>query len=164
MRTHGTYAPGDDDDEHVDYVDDLINDNNDNQDYDLRQEQLNKSSLLSSEKFLDGLLDMWTTQVQMTPITLLMIINVLLLMIVTIMIIFKVVRQQGALIVAAMLDFLTFSLCSPYSETTDGRQFDMLLEKVAGRGRSLFRLFQHPSLTIVKVEQCNDDCDDVMMM
>ena len=109
------------------------------QDYDLRQEQLNKSSLLSSEKFLDGLLDMWTTQVQMNLITLLllMITTVLLLMIVTIMIIAKVVRQQGALIVAAMLDFLTFSLCSPYSETTDGRQFDMLLEKVAGRGRSL---------------------------
>jgi DnaJ family protein C protein 13 len=25
-----------------------------------------------------------------------------------------------------------------------------VIEKVAGRGRSLFRLFQHPSLTIVK--------------
>ncbi|XP_023328115.1 dnaJ homolog subfamily C member 13 [Eurytemora carolleeae] len=93
------------------------------QDYDLRQEQLNKSSLLSSEKFLDGLLDMWTN---------------------------LVVRQQGALVVAGMLDFLTFSLCSPYSETTDGKQFDMLLEKVSERGRTLFRLFQHPSLTIVK--------------
>jgi DnaJ family protein C protein 13 len=33
------------------------------EDYDLRQEQLNKSSLLSSERFLDGLLDMWTTHV-----------------------------------------------------------------------------------------------------
>jgi len=93
------------------------------QDYDLRQEQMNKSSLLSSEKFLDGLLDMWTN---------------------------LVVRQQGALVVAGMLDFLTFSLCTPYSETTDGKQFDMLLEKVAERGRTLFRLFQHPSLTIVK--------------
>ena len=38
-----------------------------------------------------------------------------------------VVRQQGALVVSAMLDFLTFSLCSPYSETTDSKQFDMLL-------------------------------------
>ena len=46
-----------------------------------------------------------------------------------------VVRQQGALVVAGMLDFLTFSLCSPYSETTDGKQFDMLLEKVSQRGR-----------------------------
>ena len=26
----------------------------------------------------------------------------------------------------------------------------MLLDKVAGRGRTLFRLFQHPSMTIVK--------------
>ena len=73
------------------------------QDYDLRQEQLNKSSLLSSDKFLDGLLDMWTG---------------------------LVVRQQGALVVAGMLDFLTFALCSPYSETTEGKQFDTLLEKV----------------------------------
>ena len=92
------------------------------QDYDLRQEQLNKSSLLSSDKFLDGLFDMWTAHV---------------------------IRQQGALVVAGMLDFLTFALCAPYSETTGGRQFDTLLEKVAGRGRALFRLFQHPSLTIV---------------
>ena len=73
------------------------------QDYDLRQEQLNKSSLLSSEKFLDGLLDMWTA---------------------------LVVRNQGALVVAGMLDFLTFALCAPYSETTDGKQFDTLLAKV----------------------------------
>jgi hypothetical protein len=33
------------------------------EDYDLKQEQLNKSSLLSSDRFLDGLLDMWTTHV-----------------------------------------------------------------------------------------------------
>lgn len=32
-------------------------------DYDLRQEQLNKSSLLSSKNFLEGLLDMWTEHV-----------------------------------------------------------------------------------------------------
>merc|ERR1712142_1453071 len=61
-----------------------------------------------------------------------------------------VVRQAGALVVAGVLDFLTFSLCSPYSETTDGKQFDTLLEKVAGGGRTLLRLFQHPSMTIVK--------------
>lgn len=41
-----------------------------------------------------------------------------------------------------MLDFLTFSLCVPYSETTDGKDFDNLLEMVAARGRGLFRLFQ----------------------
>ncbi|XP_059089728.1 dnaJ homolog subfamily C member 13-like [Tigriopus californicus] len=91
--------------------------------YDLRQEQLNKSSLLSSDKFLDALLDMWTVHV---------------------------VRGTGALIVSAMLDFLTFSLCAPYSETTDGKQFELLLEKVADRGRTLYRLFQQPSHSIVK--------------
>lgn len=49
-----------------------------------------------------------------------------------------------------MLDFLTFALCVPYSETTDGKQFDILLEMVASRGRSLYKLFQHSSLAIVK--------------
>jgi DnaJ family protein C protein 13 len=49
-----------------------------------------------------------------------------------------------------MLDFLTFALCAPYSETTDGKQFDVLLAKVADRGRTLYRLFQQPSHTIVK--------------
>lgn len=48
----------------------------------------------------------------------------------------------GALVVAAMLDFLTFALCVPYSETTDGKQFDQLLEMVANRGRVLFKLFE----------------------
>lgn len=56
----------------------------------------------------------------------------------------------GALVVSAMLDLLTFALCVPYSETTDGKHFDNLLEMVAARGRSLFKLFQHPSLAIVK--------------
>ena len=56
------------------------------EDYDLKQEQLNKSSLLSSEKFLDGLLDMWSGHVN---------------------------RGTGALVVAAMLDLLTFALCAP---------------------------------------------------
>ena len=34
-----------------------------NADYDLKQEQLNKSSLLSSKSFLESLLDMWTGHV-----------------------------------------------------------------------------------------------------
>ncbi|XP_067003788.2 dnaJ homolog subfamily C member 13 [Anabrus simplex] len=92
-------------------------------DYDLRQEQLNKSSLLSSTKFLESLLEMW---------------------------IGHVTHGTGALVVSAMLDYLTFALCVPYSETTDGKHFDTLLEMVADRGRSLFRLFQHPSLAVVK--------------
>ncbi|XP_012285401.1 dnaJ homolog subfamily C member 13 isoform X2 [Orussus abietinus] len=92
-------------------------------DCDLRQEQLNKSSLLSNSKFLEGLLDMWINHIN---------------------------HGTGALVVSAMLDLLTFALCVPYSETTDGKHFDNLLEMVAARGRSLFKLFQHPSLAIVK--------------
>lgn len=57
---------------------------------------------------------------------------------------------SGALVLSAMLDFMTFALCVPYSETTDGKQFDILLELVADRGRYLYKLFQHPSLAIVK--------------
>ena len=53
--------------------------------------------------------------------------------------------------VSAMLDFLTFSLCAPYSETTEGAQFDALLELVANHaGRMVFKLFQHTSIAIVK--------------
>lgn len=94
-----------------------------NTEFDLKQEQLNKSSLLSSKSFLESLLDMWTQHVTL---------------------------GSGALVLSAMLDFLTFALCVPYSETTDGKQFDALLEMVASRGRFLFKLFQHPSLAIVK--------------
>ncbi|CAG9563804.1 unnamed protein product [Danaus chrysippus] len=90
---------------------------------DLRQEQLNKASMLASPAFLDGLLAMWATHVS---------------------------AGTGALVVAAMLDFLTFALCVPYSETTDGKQFDQLLEMVASRGRIIFKLFEHPSAAIVK--------------
>jgi DnaJ family protein C protein 13 len=92
-------------------------------DYDLRQEQLNKSSLLSSKSFLESLLDVLKLHVD---------------------------RGTGALVVSSMLDFLTFSLCAPYSETTDGGHFDTLLEMVANYGRPIFKLFQHPSLAIVK--------------
>lgn len=92
-------------------------------DYDLRQEQLNKSSLLSSKTFLESLLDVLKSHVDL---------------------------GSGALVVASMLDFLTFALCSPYSETTDGGHFDSLLAMVADYGRPLFKLFQHPSLAIVK--------------
>lgn len=91
--------------------------------YNIKQEQLNKSSLLSSKMFLESLLDMWTEHVNL---------------------------GSGALVLSAMLDFLTFALCVPYSETTDSKQFDILLEMVACRGRALFKLFQHPSLAIVK--------------
>lgn len=52
------------------------------------------------------------------------------------------VHSSGALVISAMLDFLTFSLCSPYSETTDSDHFDNLLETVACNGRIVFKLFQ----------------------
>ncbi|XP_033727987.1 dnaJ homolog subfamily C member 13-like [Pecten maximus] len=92
-------------------------------DYDLRQEQMNKYSLLSSQKFLKTLLEMFNE---------------------------NVVHNTAALVISAMLDFLTFSLCAPYSETTDGGHFDMLLEMIAANGRIVFKLFQHPSMAIVK--------------
>ncbi|KAM7345045.1 receptor mediated endocytosis 8 isoform 2-T2 [Cochliomyia hominivorax] len=94
-----------------------------NADHDLKQEQLNKSSILSSKSFLETLLNMWTNHIS---------------------------HGSGALVISAMLDFLTFALCVPYSETTDSKQFDILLELVAERGRYLYKLFQHPSLAIVK--------------
>ncbi|CAH1789259.1 unnamed protein product [Owenia fusiformis] len=92
-------------------------------DYDIRQEQLNKASLMSSKKFLENLLELFKQ---------------------------NVVHNTGALVISGMLDFLTFSLCAPYSETTDGQQFDTLLQMVADEGRAVFKLFQHPSMAIVK--------------
>lgn len=94
-----------------------------NVEYDLKQEQLNKLSILSSRVFLEALLNKWTSHIS---------------------------HGSGALVLSAMLDFLTFALCVPYSETTEGKQFDVLLELVAERGRYLYKLFQHPSLAIVK--------------
>ena len=52
------------------------------------------------------------------------------------------IHGTGALVISAMLDFLTFALCAPYSETTDGGHFDSLLETVAANGRIIFKLFQ----------------------
>ena len=54
----------------------------------------------------------------------------------------KQIHSTGALVISSMLDFLTFALCAPYSETTDGTHFDTLLEMVAGNGRIVFKLFQ----------------------
>ncbi|CAF0754857.1 unnamed protein product [Brachionus calyciflorus] len=92
-------------------------------DYDLKQEQLNKTSLLSSKKFLEGLMEILLDHIK---------------------------KGTGALIIAAMLDFLTYALCPPFSETTEGDLFDTLLELVADNGRVFYRLFQHPSMAIVK--------------
>lgn len=92
-------------------------------DCDIRHEQLNKTSLLATKEFLESLLDVLKLHVN---------------------------RGTGALVVASMLDFLTYALCAPYSETTDSACFDTLLNMVATNGRDIYRLFQHPSLAIVK--------------
>uniref|UniRef100_A0A7E4V2Q6 J domain-containing protein n=1 Tax=Panagrellus redivivus TaxID=6233 RepID=A0A7E4V2Q6_PANRE len=91
--------------------------------YELRLEQLNKKSLLSSKEFVEHLLDLIVNHVD---------------------------RGTGSLVISAMLDFLTYTVCAPYSETTSGDVFDMILECVAARGRAFYRLFHNPSMTIVK--------------
>ncbi|KAF2354993.1 hypothetical protein FHG87_014250 [Trinorchestia longiramus] len=77
----------------------------------------------------------------------------------------------GGLVIAAMLDFLTFAVCAPYSETTDGAHFDFLLRLLAGHGRVLYQLFRHPSLAVVKgaglvlkaiIEEGEDDIPERM--
>lgn len=92
-------------------------------DCDIRHEQLNKTSLLATKDFLESLLSVLKLHVD---------------------------RGTGALVVSSMLDFLTYALCAPYSETTDSACFDTLLNLVALNGRDIFKLFQHPSLAIVK--------------
>uniref|UniRef100_A0A183AFC2 GYF_2 domain-containing protein n=1 Tax=Echinostoma caproni TaxID=27848 RepID=A0A183AFC2_9TREM len=90
---------------------------------DIRQEQLNKTSIMSSETFMSRLVDIFTLHA---------------------------LRGTGAVVLCALLDFFTFAICLPYSETSDGAAFDCLLRLVAKRGRALFRLFHHPSLAIVR--------------
>lgn len=92
-------------------------------DCDIRHEQMNKTSLLATKEFLESLLDVLKLHVN---------------------------RGTGALVVSSMLDFLTYALCAPYSETTDSSCFDTLLNLVASNGRDIYKLFQHPSLAIVK--------------
>jgi DnaJ family protein C protein 13 len=91
--------------------------------YELRQEQMNKNALLASESFLEHLLEMGVAHMA---------------------------SDTGALVIASLLDLLTYALCAPYSETTAGDRFDTLLNMVASRGRVFYRLFQHPCTTIVK--------------
>lgn len=92
-------------------------------DCDIRHEQLNKTFLLGTKGFLESLLDVLRLHVA---------------------------RNSGALVVSSMLDFLTYALCAPYSETTDSACFDTLLNLVATNGRDIYKLFKHPSLAIVK--------------
>jgi DnaJ family protein C protein 13 len=55
--------------------------------YELRFEQLNKSALLSSRQFVDYLLQLTTDHIQ---------------------------NNTGSLVIASMLDFLTYTICVPY--------------------------------------------------
>ncbi|EFO23478.1 hypothetical protein LOAG_05008 [Loa loa] len=91
--------------------------------YELKLEQLNKQSLLANSQFVEHLLDLVVKHTD---------------------------QRTGPLVIASMLDFLTYALCAPYSETTLGAIFDLLLEMVAERGSSFYRLFQYPSMTIIK--------------
>ncbi|TNN08971.1 DnaJ subfamily C member 13 isoform 1 [Schistosoma japonicum] len=90
---------------------------------DIRQEQLNKASIMSSETFLAHLVDIFTLHS---------------------------LRGSGSLVLCALLDFFTYGVCLPYSETSEGGLFDNLLRLLANRGRALFRLYHHPSLAIVR--------------
>lgn len=92
-------------------------------DCDISHEQENKKKLLAKKEFLENLLDVFKIHVT---------------------------RGSGSLVVFSMLDFLTYALCAPYSETTDSSHFDTLLNLVAANGRDIYKLFNHPSLAIVK--------------
>eukprot|EP00051_Salpingoeca_urceolata_P002050 m.46532 g.46532 ORF g.46532 m.46532 type:complete len:2282 (+) comp11866_c0_seq1:73-6918(+) len=91
--------------------------------YDLGQEKDNKHALLGSKQFVKKLVSLLKHHAD---------------------------AGTSALIVSGLLDFMTFALCPPYSETTEAAQFDMLLKMLGDLGRSLFNLFAHPSLAIVK--------------
>ena len=57
--------------------------------------------------------------------------------------------NTGALVVSALLDFFVFSLCPPYSDTTNPQQFTKLLGSLAeGAGPAMFRLFLHPCMAL----------------
>jgi hypothetical protein len=55
-------------------------------------------------------------------------------------------KNSGALVIAAMLDFLTYALCPPFSETTDGEHFDTLLGT----------LFMFPFFVLIRFDLMNE--------
>lgn len=125
-------------------------------DYDLRQEQLNKASLLSSKKFLENLLEKFITNVvnfcfcfTASAVTVPFVMSCWSFVFSCFCFFNLQDHGTGALVISSLLDFLTFALCAPYSETTEGQQFDMLLEMVASNGRTLFKLFQVFSLNYI---------------
>eukprot|EP01105_Mastigella_eilhardi_P016523 TRINITY_DN377_c0_g1_i1.p1 TRINITY_DN377_c0_g1~~TRINITY_DN377_c0_g1_i1.p1 ORF type:complete len:3053 (-),score=889.84 TRINITY_DN377_c0_g1_i1:2788-10773(-) len=60
-------------------------------------------------------------------------------------------QATGALVVMVCIDILTYALCEPFSDSTEPKQFDWLLEHVAKLGRDFFRLFhQNHCLSVVR--------------
>ena len=149
--------------------------------FDLKQEQLNKSSLLSSKKFVEMLIELLRRHIVsrllfghapfMSDHTHLVtryggvsdqcFVGLLHIFIVSTL----QVRNHTHYIEATPAKLFIIILFKPSffsvlllllvatplsSETTPGAMFDMVLELVAGLGRYLFKLFQHPSLAIVK--------------
>ena len=86
--------------------------------FDLRQEQLNKSSLLSSKAFIDNLLDVLRSHI----VSLIFVLwgvgggeyqpPELFMKLFFIFILQKL--GTGALVISALLDFVTFAICPPY--------------------------------------------------
>ncbi|KAL7674873.1 hypothetical protein ACOME3_001146 [Neoechinorhynchus agilis] len=94
---------------------------------DLLREQSNKKYILHSTRFLASLLNrLWEC----------------------------VKSGTSSLVVCSLLDFFTFALCAPFSETTDGAQFEQILALTASPRNSASNLFyqlvDHPSLTVRK--------------
>lgn len=73
---------------------------------------------------------------------------------------FLQLRGTGAIVLCALLDFFTFAICLPYSETSDGAAFDCLLRLIAKRGRALFRLF-HVSSTLTRLRPSLIETEDM---
>ncbi|VDK82276.1 unnamed protein product, partial [Litomosoides sigmodontis] len=112
--------------------------------YELKLEQLNKQSLLANSQFVEHLLDLVvkhtkTADIRSKTITALNDQNVNRLR--------TEEQKTGALVIASMLDFLTYALCAPYSETTLGAIFDLLLEMVAERAGMVMRAIIEESTT-----------------
>ena len=85
--------------------------------YDLRQEQYNKRSLLSSKAFLNMLLEPLREHVvRCMATTPLHLLNAFLLVCLFVCFVTQK-RGTGALVISALLDFFTFAICPPYRYT-----------------------------------------------
>lgn len=85
--------------------------------YNPYHEQINKHRMLSSDGFVRHLLVVLKSHID---------------------------QDSGALVIAALLEFLVYALCPPYSETTDADTFIDILQLVTDVcGKALFSLFSH---------------------